>query len=227
MIYIFEGDDLDAINKNLDEIKKGFEKSNIYSFDGFSKNKGEILNILQTQNIFASLQLVVVKVLPNENLDYDFSKYKESREITILLYGSLSKRYTSIKNLYKIAQIRSFKSKIKESNFDLCEAIFLQRNKKLAIEIIQKQESWESDIFGLISLMQTYIRNLISKNYKNNTWIELNPYFKKKFEVEKNKFTEDELKNLYSDLFELDINLKSSSKRTAKQLLLDFVIYSI
>mgnify|MGYP007030151259 CR=1 FL=1 len=26
MIYIFEGDDLDAINKNLDEIKKGFEK---------------------------------------------------------------------------------------------------------------------------------------------------------------------------------------------------------
>lgn len=227
MIYIFDGDDSEAISKNLDVLKRGYEQSNVYSFEGFSKNRVDILNILQTQNIFVSPQLLIVRVLPNENPDYDFKEYKESKDSSIVFYGSLSKKYSAIKALYKIANIRSFKSTVKESNFALCDAIFLKRNKKIAIDIIQQEESWDSDIFGLIPLMQTYIRNLISKKYKNETWNELNPFFKKKFEIEKDKFTEEELKKMYIDLYEIDLNTKSSTKRSSKQLLLDFVIYSI
>ena len=227
MVTIFEGDDNANIIRSISSIKKSYQPNNIYEIDGISKNPSTLLDILSSNSLFGSDQLIIIRIHPNENITIDLSSYIKDPQTHVVLYGSLNARYANIKELKKSAKLIKLEKKESSDNFALCDAIFFKRDKKESINLINKVVSWDENFYSLIPLMQTYVRNLISKDSKNEYWLNLNPYFKSKFVKSAAKYSVDELEKLYLNLLDLEVKSKSGAGKSYRALLTDFVIYSI
>lgn len=130
------------------------------------------------------------------------------------------KKETSAKDVLLLV-----KPKIETDIFKTIDAIAF-KNKKRALSLIHKHlEKGDSPLY-LLSMINFQFRNLLmvkeSKSLKN---LNLHPYLIKKSVWQAEKFTKEELKKIYQNLFQVDLDIKTG--KINPEVALDMLITDI
>lgn len=104
--------------------------------------------------------------------------------------------------------------KINENIFNLVDAIG-NKNKKLALKLIDDQLEINNSANYLLTMIIRQFRILLqikdlSLKNENFSQLKLHPFVIQKASSQANKYSFDQLKNIYRQLLEIDIQLKTS-----------------
>ncbi|PKL72592.1 DNA polymerase III subunit delta [Candidatus Kuenenbacteria bacterium HGW-Kuenenbacteria-1] len=107
--------------------------------------------------------------------------------------------------------------KINENIFNLVDALG-NKNKILALKLINDQLKTNNSVYYLLAMIIRQFRILLQikdlslKNESANwrTQLKLHPFVIQKASIQANKYSFDQLKNIYQQLLEIDIQLKTS-----------------
>lgn len=233
MIYAFSGDDIQRISDSILNIKKKFPESEIIEISSASKMKDKLINLSSSLSLLGSKNIVIVEVLSKDSdfiCSTDFlnliESYKNNEDIIIFNFGDHIAKNTKIyKKIFEYCKIQELSIKPDFWNFNLCDELIINKNKKKALEIVmnRNEKDLKESFYPLISLMQTYARMIVSQKFDNKFWKIQKPFFRSKFE-NKNIRIEEAI-DLYKKLLDIEVASKSSSTNL-KSLLLDFIIYT-
>lgn len=225
MIISISGDDKIKIGDFISQHKAKFSKESIYNLDKNSDYSLE--NLVDAQGLFSEKKLITVSNPKSYEIleDEDWLK-KTNKNADILLLvdmSSLNGNLKIFKNTKKNAEKHfDFVLPRDYTFFNLCDALFLKRDKAEAIRIIDSIDDLEEKFLPLLAILQGSLRNFISLKYKNKAAEGIHPFMAKK--IATYKLTEAEVKLLYSKLLEMDLKSKTR-KVDKKSLLVDFVLY--
>jgi DNA polymerase III delta subunit len=225
MIISISGDDKIKIGDFISQHKTKFPKDSIYNLDKNSDYRLD--NLVDSQGLFSEKKLITVsnpkyyEILEDEEW---LKRINKNADIVLLVdMSSLNGNLKIFKNIKKNAEKHlEFALPRDYTFFNLCDALFLKKDKAEAIRIIDSIEDLEEKFLPLLAIMQGSLRNFVSLKYKNKSSAGIHPFMAKK--ISTYKLTDDEVKNLYSKLLEMDLKSKTR-KVDKKSLLIDFVLY--
>ncbi|MBR1884455.1 MAG: DNA polymerase III subunit delta [Clostridia bacterium] len=111
MIYLFYGEEKYELYKELEKIKKGFEKLEVgvNYFNITKDNITELESLYDSVSFFGGNKLVVIK---DTGMKFDTKKLvtdSDKDDVYVIIEDSVDKRLTSYKDLSKAAEIKEFK----------------------------------------------------------------------------------------------------------------------
>jgi len=224
MITSLSGDDKVKISAFIADYKKKFSKGEIYNIDKNSETGLAVLT--ESQGLFSSKKLIAV-LNPKAHEEFENEAWLETvhkdpdTELLVDL-SSFNANLKIFKNIKKYSKHFSFVLPRDYSFFNLCDALFLNRNKLEAIKIIESIDDIDEKFLLLLATFQSSLRNFISLKYSNKASKTIHPFMAKK--ISSYKLSEKEVEALYSKLLELDFKSKTQ-KVDKKALLIDFVLY--
>ncbi len=231
MIYVFTGDDEVSINKSIADIKRKFSDYFFFDISNLQKNKDSFMDLVSSQSIFSKKKLFDIKLvtsdgefLSNEKFASICKEFKNSEDILILnLLDNFAKNTKVYKSITSIISVTDYSKKQSFWNFEFCDEFILKKNKKRTLDLLNKKsvEEINDEFYQLLSLMQTYLRMIISSQFNNKFWNLQKPFFRSKFSSPEHNHSV--IIDLYKRLLELDLESKSQSK-VLKNILFDFVL---
>lgn len=233
MIYVFTGNDEVSINKSIADIKRKFSDYSFFDISNLQKNKDRFMDLASSQSIFGKKKLIDVDLvvsdgefLSDEKFGYICKQFKDTEDILILnLSDNFAKNTKVYKAISSIISITDYSKKQSFWNFEFCDEFILKKNKKRSLDLLSKksEEEMNDEFYQLLSLMQTYVRMIISSQFNNKFWNLQKPFFRSKFS--NIGYNYNVIIDLYKRLLELDMESKSTSKML-KNLLFDFVLFT-
>lgn len=226
MLGLVTGTDKSAVRNYIKSVRVKFAPQSIEEFSvGYNKN--DFIDSINTENIFFKERLVVLSPAKAEEVEFDdkfLEELSQNKSINLLVDGSqLVKTSGAYKKLKKFAKYTNFDQARDYTQFNLSDAMFIYQNRKQVVEILNTIDV-DADFYSIISTFQGALRNIISRDEKNETWEKLHPFVKKK--IAQSKLAADDAKRLYLKLFLLDTDLKSKAV-SKRSLVEDFVLYSL
>ena len=112
-------------------------------------------------------------------------------------------------------------SAIDDNIFNFTDALS-QKNSALALKLLADQLESGANEFFLITMLARQIKILLQVKETKGQGLDLHPFVIKKSMQQVNKFSIQELKNLYSKLIEIDSKIKTS--QVEPRMLLDLFV---
>ncbi len=227
MITLLTGDDEISSNDFIRNTKKQFPKDNIYTFEG-NFEPTEIYSLSNSNSLFGGKMLFILspKQVTSLDLTEDFLKEASKRNDLLIIFNLLGINLNSKmgKFLKEVSGVKTFTLPKDYRFFNICDALFMEKNKVKTISLIRNTSDIEEDFYPLLATFQMSLRNFLSCQYKNKLSSSIHPFMKQK--ITSYKVNELEARQMYQKLFEMD--LSSKTKRVDKMnLLVDFVLYSL
>jgi DNA polymerase III delta subunit len=228
MVHLLIGDNISVINDFIVGRRNNYRIENIYDL---RENYSEVLflDILNANSLFSSKKLIIINLQSPEEFKLSESELKEIHKSSdtelIIIASNLNRNTKTYKNIKSCSRLTEFSKPKDYINFNISDAVFVYKDKSKAIKEIHSLTDIENEFFPLVHTLYNGIRNIASKKYKNKTWDGLHPYVKNKMNGP-DRFTTDEIIEIYKNIFEMDVK-KKSEKINTKDLLEDFVLYSI
>ena len=224
MIISLTGDDKVKINDFIADYKSKFNKDDIYIVDkSFDQS---ISTLIDSNGLFSQEKLIVVanaKSHPEFELDDFLENLNKSTEVTVIMdLSNLNANLKIFKNIKKNSKHFSFVQPRDYTLFNLCDALFLKKDRREALSIINSIDDIDDKFLLILATTQSSLRNYVSLKYQNKSSKTIHPFMAKK--ISSYKLTFNEVKAWYEKLVELDLKSKSQ-KVDKKALLIDLVLY--
>jgi|694.fasta_scaffold00063_27 DNA polymerase III delta subunit len=225
MIISLSGDDKVKINNFILDFKSKYSKdSHVYVLDKNSDIK--LSNLIESQGLFVQKKLIIISN-PKAHLEFEDEKFFEttanSSDVHIVIdLSGLNGNLKIFKEIKKNSKFYAFDVPRDYTIFNLCDALFLKRNKEEALKIIYSIEDLEEKYLLILATIQSSLRNFLALKYKSKSANSIHPFIAKKIAMY--KLNINEIQDMYNKLVELD--LKSKTQKVDKRaLLIDFVLY--
>ena len=219
MIQFFYGENLSKLSESISTYAK---KNNLQkiNFDLTTENSYDILGSLDTPNLFGESNLFIVNVTDCEFEDIDkFSKgFKDYFELILVNEGSIDARGKSFKLLNKYKP-QEFQAVSKGSNiFLFTDYLFSKDLKRTYQELENLHQSGEDDLM-IFNMIVSTLRSIAGIKFDTKQKNKIPPFKIRQMASSAEKFTQDDLKNLYKILCENDLKFKTG-EITSEMLLL-------
>ena len=226
MLNVVIGTDKSTILNFLKSHRKKYKNENVLEVAG--KESTYIRDSFYSMGLFGTKRLVVVRPKSISEIDFDESfltEVKASSTFGLFIEASKINKNTKVyKLLKKQAVVNDFSEAKDYTYFNLLDALFIEKNKKKAINLLGQVRDLKTNSVILVAIFQNALRNFISMKENNETWKTVHPFVKiktKRFTINKKQAI-----GLYAKLIEIDLKSKSTNANV-KALWEDFMLYSI
>lgn len=219
MIQFFYGENLSKLSDSISNYAKNNNLQKI-NLDLNSDNIADILGSLDTPNLFGESNLFIINITDSEFEDIEkFSKgFKDYFELILVNDGSIDARGKSFKLLSKYKS-QEFVAAAKTSNiFLFTDYLFAKDMKKTFQELENLHQSGEEDLM-IFNMIVSSLRSIAGIKFNTKQKNKIPPFKIKQMSSSADKFSEDEIKNLYKILSENDLKFKTG-ELTSEMLLL-------
>ncbi len=242
MITVISGTDQDKILdfvKSRKAIAKD-SKMSCYEFSLPNDSISDVLDTIYSSSIFTvgdihEKKLILINLGKIGSLKFDDTtlvELKQNELIDLFVVVSSTKNKSYEKNNYR--NTKTYKNLLKYSKelkfdlpkdytyFNLSDAIFIDRDVKKALKILNTIDDVEANVFSIIATLQNTLRSYVSMKYNNDTYKKLHPFVKKK--LTDIKMSKTDVDRVYMKLCHLDYNVKNQNRNTLF-VMQDFLIY--
>lgn len=232
MLTLILGDDKNSGFNFLKSIKNNYSQDSIHEFDGVEDSFvfENVIDAIYSKGMFSTKKLIVLKAYKQEHINFSDKVASEIVNDTdiefIIIDGGINKNTKAFKNIKKHAIVKEFLKPKDYSNFNFSDAIFIDGDRKKALELLNNMTNIEDEFPLIISSLHLGLRNYVSFRSKNKSSEKTHQFIKRKLQNSKFRANADEAKNMYLSLFDLDVKTKSLMTER-RRLLQDFVLYSI
>lgn len=224
MIYLLHGDDIVASRKRMTEVSSQFK--NIIYLDSEKISNADLIQALSTNDMFGNEKCVVVeKVLK--------LKKQELEKLLELLENIPSSTSVILWHNTELSKVFLAKfKKVKSESFILPKLFFTfldnltPKNFRTELDTLSKMQNVEGE--QIFYSMVKRIRQLhaIKLEIPSEEIEKMSPWQKDKLKIQCSKFKTTELKNLYEELFKLEVKLKSGGLMLPLKKHLDILLIS-
>lgn len=224
MIISLAGDDKIKISDFIVGQKSKFNRDDIYTVD--KSFEQSLSTLVDSTGLFSQEKLIIIvnaKNHPEFEDEVFIETLNNNPDITVIAdLSSLNANLKIFKSLKKHSKHFSFVQPRDYTLFNLCDALFLKKDRKEALSIINSMNDIDEKFLLILATIQSSLRNFVSLKYQNKSSKTIHPFMAKK--IAGYKLTEEEVKSWYEKLMELDLKSKSQ-KVDKKALLIDLVLY--
>lgn len=224
MITLLTGSNAEVKLSYLSRLKKTYQPDDIFELSA-SASLSALKDLVFGTGLFSSKKLVIFSPskLTSEIFPADLISSASTSDTVhvVLTLQDVKKTEIAKMKFPPSVKIFDFAAEREYGDFEISDAVFITHDAKRAIQKIRAI----TDDDKLISLVSTFyftLRGIASQKYHNETYESLHPYVRKKIST----VTLPRYREIYQKLAELDMLLKSSP-RAKRDLIEDFVIYSV
>lgn len=220
MIYIFHGENLSASrNQILNLFQKQLDSGQNYSKKEVllgDTTPGDLLRMATSVDIFSSRPFIVFDVSSQGRANVDdyidvLKKVPADNIVVILSSKELSKANAFIKNSADLKARVVLSAQIPSSNvFKFVDAIF-NCDRKTSYTELKKLVISDEDPFYLFSMLLYGLRTVAMAKLNSPGFNKIAPFVKSKAMNQSKHFSEESIKRLYSDFYEIDKGMKLGS----------------
>jgi DNA polymerase III delta subunit len=214
MIYLVHGEDIPKTRALIvnQQKKLGVETKTELEINETTPQKLE--SVIMSRSLFGEAPFLLLDITKagRMNMDKHIKVIKNIPKDTTLIIVSckeLSKTNVFLKN-QKELNLKVIKNeKIPSSNvFRFLDAL-ADKSRKRTYKELSKLIKEDQDEMYLIAMMQYMLRNLAYCIFNSPQLNKINPYVKSKTMSQVNKFSKDDIKKLYKDMYLIDRNTKT------------------
>lgn len=214
MIYLLHGENIVAIRNFLIKLSEDNKVKVRHDIRIEETEPSELLNYISSFDMFSNSTLIAFDVskMARMNVDSYISEIKKvPNEITFVIYSSkeLTKSNAFMKSALELkARVMPFKKVGLSNIFKFCDAVFARDRNQAYKELRNLLMDGEDSIYMLVMLTSS-LRNLAYAKFNSREYEKLMPFIKSKVKSQSQKFTEQEIKDLYEKFYTLDVAMKS------------------
>lgn len=200
-LHLLHGPALNSSRLKLNQIKKDFNPDNISEF-GEGASIQDFLGSLQTMPMFSEERAIILEN-PPEELTFDSSDSSGSSVTLIIWFDhEVSEKKEILKSVQNLKGQILFFPEVKEiSVFPLLD-LLANQDKKAFLELDKLKKAGFDNQY-LITMVFYMLRTLVSPN-KNAP-----DFVKKKIAIQKQNFSDSDIKNMYKYILDLDYKIKN------------------
>ncbi len=201
-LVLLHGPAVNSSRLKLNQLKKTYPEDSITEFPEGSSIQ-DILGSLQTLPMFAEERVIVLEN-PFEDLTLDSLALSKIEGLTLLIWvdHEISEKKEILKSVQKLnGQILNFPEGKEVSVFPFLDLLG-SKDKKAFLELDRLKKSGFDNQY-LITMCFYMLRSLINPN-KNAP-----DFVKRKIDRQRQNFSDQEIKNLYKSIIELDYKIKN------------------
>lgn len=168
----------------------------------------------QTFDIFGKAPLVVLDVSNAGRMNLDeyitvLESAPDEAEVFVFSAKKLSNTNVFIKNVSKLkAKALFFKEQPSANIFKFLDGVF-DKKRKIAYQELRNLILSGEDPIYLLTMLQYGLRNIAYCKFGSSSYNKIQPFVKKKVQAQAQNFSEQDIVDLFSDLYKLDRNLKT------------------
>ena len=199
-LLLLHGLAIKASRNKLVEIKQKFDPNNVILFESGSEFK-DIQNNLMATSMFAEERLVILEN-PPEDFVFELSLVTSHLSLVLWFDHHLKESSRILKSVKENkGEVLNFAEGREVSVFPFLD-LLAARDKKAYLEMGKLKEAG-FDIYYFITMIYYLLRTL-AVTPKN-----AQPFLKEKLTRQRKNFTSDQITQLYKDILEIDIKIKS------------------
>lgn len=199
-LHLLHGLGISASRKKLIDIRSAFDSNNVITFDD-NANIQEVLASLNTQSLLSNEQLIVWENAPEE-IALDLSPVTSHLSL-VLWFDHKLKESSKILKWFREqkGEVLNFEESKEVSVFPFLD-LLANKDKKAYLEM-KKLKDNGFEIYYFLTMVFYLLRNLVTtpKNAPD--------FVRNKLERQRRNFTQEEIKEIYRNLLEIDFKIKS------------------
>lgn len=206
MIILIHGDDTAASRKYLVELKNA--SKNPTDFNGSKNDLNDLNHLIKTNSLFSEEKNIFIENFffkKNKELDKAKDLINKNSNLNIVIWEGfeLSKSQVSV---FPKANVKPFK--LPQNLFLFLDSVKPKNVQNVTLFHNALQNSDENFLFSMI-LRQFRLMLALGLNSETEETQRLAPWQKEKLLRQSKMFTIEELKRIYNNLFEIDLNIKT------------------
>jgi DNA polymerase III delta subunit len=214
MIYIVHGEDF---IKSRDQIINQLKKLGVKGKTELAVSDTtpeQIFELACSQSLFAEPQFIVLDITSAGKLNVDgyieiLKKIPADVTVVVLSAKALTKTNAFIKSAAELKAKIISNEKLPASNiFSFVDALFSKQRLKTYQELLKLIKD-DEDPFRIFSMILYGLRNIAAAKFGSPAIANYKPFMKSKLEAQSAKFTEENVKNLFDGLYEIDKGAKT------------------
>lgn len=218
MIYILHGDNLSRSRSLVVNQQKKIMSANKTELDIKDATPAQLKTALISVDFFGNAPFVVFSASTNLKILKDYVEviFQTPEETVLIVVAPRSLPMTN-PLIKKAADVGA---KVLESNappasniFSFIDALFALNRKRTYLELAKLQKDLEDPI-KIFTMMVYGLRNLALVKFNSPGAQKLDPFVKRKSERMSKNFNGGDLKKVYSDFYQLDVDLKTGGIST-------------
>lgn len=216
MIYVLHGDDIVAMRSFIVELHQKAEKiSAKKELEIDETSPEELQNLTSSIDMFGGSPLIILNITNRGRKSMGpyievFEKVPYDKALVIILNTKkLRKNNPFIKNAKKLeARVREFEKDDQSDIFNFVDRVF-EGNRKASYTELQELILSGKNEFYIFTMMVYGLRNISYAVFDSPEFKSLHPYVKSKSKRQAEGFTQEDIKSLYNDFYDLDLKVKS------------------
>lgn len=229
MIHILHGENLSELRKYILQLKKEHNAS-LFETKSSDISVNEVTAKYFTSDIFSQTWIVALEVGKDKSFDFEsllaaVSGQESPNHLIMWQEGVFAKSHVLLKAPLKVKGVmKEFKLEPKSSIFAFTDALF-EKKRKEAYKEYWKLISDDEEEFGIFSMVISGLRNIALAKTKSSALEKVHPFVQQKAVANAKRFSESEIAQLYSTLYEYDLSLKTG--KASVDVILPLVIEKI
>lgn len=225
MLFLLHGSDISSSREALLGIKKNYSPDSITTFAAEKFDSDELKRVSETPSMFSDRRLVVIEgKLPTTG--YPLPIIPPTTDL-IFWIGEELKSSNKLVKLVRDSggQVRLFRERTPTHVFGFLDALAYKNKKKAFLELHRLLDQGEAPLY-LLTMIVWQVRNLLSvKVSRGRGFKGMNPYVLKKSQNQAKNFEEESLVEVFRDLLDAEVKLKTTPLNSA--LILDQLVSKI
>lgn len=196
-LLLLHGSGISSSRKKLLELKQKFDPGSVITFDPSAQwpaqDPGQIMASLQTMSMFGEERLVIIEN-PSVDLVLDLSPLTSHLSLILWFDHEIDPKK------YPKAEVLFFPEGREISVFPFLD-LLANKNPEAFLEMDKLKKAYDSQY--VITMVFYLLRSLVYLPAKSSEWV------KKKAARQRANFTDEDIKNLYKFILEVDFKVKS------------------
>lgn len=222
MFYLLHGTDVNSSRQALLDLKRKYSSDSISTFDAMKLDMDEFIRACETLPMLSERRLVILEGKPST---MQLSSRLTLPTTTDLVFWTDEELKSSNKLLKLVkeagGQIRLFREKVPRHVFGFLDALGYKNKRKAFLELHRLLDQGEAPLY-LLTMIVWQIRNLLNVKFQNSNVKKMNPYVLRKVQNQVKKFEGDELVEIFRNLLDAEVKLKTAQLNPA--LVLDCLV---
>lgn len=224
MLYILHGDDITSSKNRLVELTFGFK--NVVTLNAEKTSISDLINAFSSNDLFVDSKCIVIeKVLKlpkteTEKLQELLDKLESSTTVILWHNTELSKVALG---KFKKASVQVFL--LPKLFFTFLDNLTLQTIKS-ELDVLSKMQNVEAEqiFYALVKRIRQLM--MIKSNSTSEEMVKMSPWQRDKLKVQGSKWKVEDLENIYKNLFQVEVDMKSGGLILSTRKQLDRILLS-
>ena len=222
MLYLLHGENVSASRQALLDLKKNYSSDSVSVFDGKNFDEDEFVRVCKTPSLLSGRRLIVIEGKPPATC-YLLLATSSAADVVFWLGEELKSSDKLFKQVKELGgQIRNFREVVPKHVFGFLDALGYKNKKKAFLELHRLLDQGEAPLY-LLTMMAWAARNLLNVKLQNPNVKKMNPFVRRKTQVQAENFEEEELVGIFRKLLEVEVKIKTTQQdpKLVLDLLLD------